>query len=328
MPLPSIRPAASRLLSQAVAASKPASTSLHCLRAASTASSTPNLPSSSRPKKYLTKRVLGKDTDALDLWTAKEPHPIYDAWSSITHENSPDVPSVTDSSVLHFNEPPPFPVPSEVEEQSRRATRALIDANNQHTYVLLRKRVVHQTGKGKISTMYYGVVVGNGKGVVGFGDAKSDDQGAGIAKATKNALKNCDAIELFEGRTIWTDMRIKFGSTELHLRPRPRGFGLMCNPYVHQVCCSLPPRNVCLIAVQVCKAAGIKDISAKVHGSRNPMAVIKATLMLLHSGGEPLGMGDGIGGHGRREDKKQGIKSLETMERERGRSFVEGGAWI
>lgn len=160
--------------------------------------------------------------------------------------------------------------------------------------------------------MYYGVVVGDGNGLVGFGDAKSEDQMSGVRKATNNALKNVDGVELFEGRTIWTDMRVKFGSTELHLRPRPRGFGLMCNPYVHQVC----------------KAAGIKDISAKVHGSRNPMAVIKATLSLLHSGGAPQGMGNGIGGPGKREEKKQGIKSLATMERERGRAFMEGGSWI
>ena len=58
------------------------------------------------------------------------------------------------------------------------------------------------------------------------------------------------------------------------------------------------------------------------------MAVIKATLLLLHSGGAPQGMGDGIGGPGRREEKQQGIKSLEVMERERGRSFAEGGMWI
>ncbi|KAG9016741.1 28S ribosomal protein S5, mitochondrial [Tulasnella sp. 427] len=244
-------------------------------------------------------------------------NPILDAWdhgtetAGLSQDPNRDLFDKTDTDVTFLNDPPPFPFLSGEAERDLKA-RPPINRHNQHTYVLLRKRVVHQTGKGKISSMYYGVVVGNGQGIVGFGDAKSDDQATGIAKATANAFKNCDSLDLFEGRTIWTDMRIKFGSTELHLRPRPRGFGLMCNPYVHQVC----------------KAAGIKDISAKVHGSRNPMAVIKATLMLLQSGGAPLGMGDGIGGKGRREEKKVGIKSLQTLERERGRAFTDGGSWI
>ncbi|KAG9034233.1 28S ribosomal protein S5, mitochondrial [Tulasnella sp. JGI-2019a] len=242
------------------------------------------------------------------------PHPILDAWSTNQRDNAEsdlDKLFTRDPDIKFLNSPPPFPHLADSNEREVR-TKPEIAPRDKHMYVLIRKRVVHQSGKGKIASQYVGVVVGNGRGIVGFGDAKSENFNAAMTKAEANAIKNCDYVDLFEGRTIWTDMSIKFGSTKLELRPRPRGFGLMCNPYVHQVC----------------KAAGIKDISAKVHGSRNPMAIIKASLMLLHPGGAPLAMGDGIGGRLRREYKKQGIKSQSTMERERGRAFMEGGSWI
>jgi len=50
--------------------------------------------------------------------------------------------------------------------------------------------------------------------------------------------------------------------------------------------------------------------------------------MLLHGGGAPVAMGDGVGGRGKREEKKHGIKGQTLMERERGRSFMEGGSWM
>ncbi|KAG9046925.1 28S ribosomal protein S5, mitochondrial [Tulasnella sp. UAMH 9824] len=302
--------------------SKAPTTCVRGARLASTSSAVPQAPNPERTTQGRRRRPLFSKSLSQKPGASYPRvigvNPILDAWdhgmenASLSQDpNRSLFDDASDTDVTFLNDPPPFPFLSGEEERDLKP-RPLINRQNQHTYVLLRKRVVHQTGKGKISSMYYGVVVGNGAGIVGFGDAKSDDQATGIQKATANAFKNCDSLDLFEGRTIWTDMRIKFGSTELHLRPRPRGFGLMCNPYVHQVC----------------KAAGIKDISAKVHGSRNPMAVIKATLMLLQSGGAPLGMGNGIGGKGRREEKKVGIKSLQTLERERGRAFTDGGSWI
>lgn len=46
------------------------------------------------------------------------------------------------------------------------------------------------------------------------------------------------------------------------------GFGLRVNHYIHQVA----------------KAAGISDLSAKVHGSRNGTRVIKLAISMLHGG--------------------------------------------
>ena len=180
--------------------------------------------------------------------------------------------------------------------------------NNLFQFPLVSRRITKQTGKGKIHRMYQLIVVGNGNGLVGYGEGKDlDDNSKAAEKAFVQAVRNMDYVERFEKRTIFGDMHTKMGSTQIILRPRPVGFGLHCNPNIHQVL----------------KAAGIKDISAKVWGSRNPINVIKALFRMLHSGNAPLYMGDGVGGRGRRSNKGEPILSREAVERARGRKLVD-----
>lgn len=179
-----------------------------------------------------------------------------------------------------------------------------------HRYPLITRRVTQQTGKGKIHRIYVLVVMGNGDGLVGFGEGKHDDFGKAQDKAVIEAVRNMDYVERFESRTIWTNMDTKLGATRILMRPRPVGFGLHCNPVIHQVL----------------KAAGVKDVSAKVWGSRNPINVIKATCRMIQAGNAPLGMGNGIGGKGKKLDAGSGMRSREAIERERGRKLVEGYA--
>jgi len=77
------------------------------------------------------------------------------------------------------------------------------------------------------------------------------------------------------------------------------------------------------------KAAGIKDISAKVWGSRNPLNVIKATIRLLHSGHAPVRFGSGTPHHGggRRKEGGKGVRGKDSIERERGRRLEAGRAF-
>ena len=140
---------------------------------------------------------------------------------------------------------------------------------------------------------------------MGVGMGKHDEGSVVSEKAFLEAAKNMDFVDRFEERTLWTELSIKFGATQVILRPRPVGFGLHCNPYIHQIL----------------KAAGIKDCSAKVWGSRNPINVIRATTKLLHAGHAPLAMGDGIGGRGKRMEKGSGMRSAGDVERERGRKL-------
>lgn len=180
--------------------------------------------------------------------------------------------------------------------------------NDLYKFPLVSRRITKQTGKGKIHRMYHLIVVGNGNGLVGYGEGKDlDDNSKASEKAFVQAVRNMDYVERFEKRTIFGDMQTKMGSTQIILRPRPVGFGLHCNPNIHQVL----------------KAAGIKDISAKVWGSRNPINVIKALFRMLHSGNAPLYMGDGVGGRGRRTNKGEPIISREAVERARGRRLAD-----
>jgi len=175
-----------------------------------------------------------------------------------------------------------------------------------HVYPLIVRRVTQQTGKGKIPSMYVLVVVGNGNGLVGYGEAKDDEVPVARDKAYAKALRNVDYVERFENRTLWTDVEAKFGATRIILRQRPVGFGLHCNPNVHQVL----------------KAAGIKDASAKVWGSRNPLSVIKTLFRMLHAGNAPLALGNGVGGGARRLDKGSGLRGKDAVERDRGRKLA------
>jgi small subunit ribosomal protein S5 len=176
-----------------------------------------------------------------------------------------------------------------------------------HYYPLFTRRITQQTGKGKIHRQYSLVVVGNGNGLVGYGEGKDEELPRATDKAYAEAVRNMDYVERFENRTVWTETQTKLGATRVILRPRPLGFGLRCNPNIHQVL----------------KAAGIKDCSAKVWGSRNPLNVIKATFRMLQSGNAPLAMGNGIGGQGRTLDKGSGLRGKDSVERERGRKMLD-----
>jgi len=130
---------------------------------------------------------------------------------------------------------------------------------------LIIKRVVNQTEKGRIPSMYALVVVGNGKGVAGFGEGKHDEVPTAIKKATNKAIKSLRYFERYDDRTLYHDIEHKFHGTTIKLWVRPPGFGIRCNHYIHEVA----------------KCVGIQDLSAKVLGSCNGMNVIKCTFEAL-----------------------------------------------
>ncbi|KAF8644908.1 hypothetical protein AX16_008191 [Volvariella volvacea WC 439] len=181
-----------------------------------------------------------------------------------------------------------------------------VELRRLYRFPIYTRRITQQTGKGKIHRQYVLMIVGNGDGLVGLGQGKDADHARAESKAFAEAVRNMDWVERFEKRTIWTELETKLGATRLIMRPRPVGFGLRCNPGLHQVL----------------KAAGIKDISAKVWGSRNKINVIKAAMRMLQAGHAPLAMGDGVGGRGKKLNKGSGLRSQWDVERERGRKLV------
>nr|GAT52953.1 37S ribosomal protein [Mycena chlorophos] len=184
-----------------------------------------------------------------------------------------------------------------------------ISPTAQHLIVIPIKTgwATQQTPKGRKTRFVQWTIIGDGKGMVGLGMGKHEKADRAHGASMVDAIRNMDWVERFEHRTIWTEVRTKLGATKVILRPRPVGFGLRCNPNIHRLL----------------TAAGIKDISAKVWGSRNPLGVLKATLRMLHAGHAPQKMGDGVGGPGRRMFKGTGLRNKTQIERERGRRLLD-----
>ncbi len=109
------------------------------------------------------------------------------------------------------------------------------------------------------------VVVGDGKGRVGHGHAKSKEVPEAIKKATEKAKRKMIRVPLREGRTIHHDIKGRHGAGKVLLRSAPAGTGIIAGG---------PMRAVF-------EAVGIQDIVAKAIGSNNPYSMINATFEAL-----------------------------------------------
>ncbi|MSO97672.1 MAG: 30S ribosomal protein S5 [Rhodospirillaceae bacterium] len=109
------------------------------------------------------------------------------------------------------------------------------------------------------------VVVGDGKGRVGYGSGKAREVPEAIRKATEQAKRNLIRIPLREGRTLHHDLRGRFGAGKVILRAAPAGTGIIAGG---------PMRAVF-------ETMGIHDVVAKSVGSNNPHNMVKATFAAL-----------------------------------------------
>jgi len=108
------------------------------------------------------------------------------------------------------------------------------------------------------------VVVGNGKGRVGWGYGKANEVPPSVEKAVKDGSRRMVDITLEKG-TIPHRVLGHYGAAQVVLVPASPGTGLIAGSAVRAVC----------------EAAGIKDILTKSFGSNNPINLVKATLEAL-----------------------------------------------
>lgn len=109
------------------------------------------------------------------------------------------------------------------ERLSRRTGIPVDEMRELRFKTLVYKRVVNQTRLGKISSIYYLTVTGNGKGLLGLGEGKANEPRDAKRQSVLNAIRNLQPIPRYEARTIFGDVKGKVGATELELFTRPPG---------------------------------------------------------------------------------------------------------
>lgn len=83
--------------------------------------------------------------------------------------------------------------------------------------------VVNQTRLGKIRKSYVLSIAGNGKGLLGIGEGKSEEFSEAKIQSQYRAIRNMQPIPRYEQRTIFGDVTGKVGAVELKLMNRPPG---------------------------------------------------------------------------------------------------------
>ena len=83
--------------------------------------------------------------------------------------------------------------------------------------------VTNQTRMGKIRSMYYLTIAGNGQGLLGVGEGKSVEPDEGRKQSVMSAIRNMRPIARYENRTTYGTLEHKVGATKVQLFSRPPG---------------------------------------------------------------------------------------------------------
>lgn len=126
--------------------------------------------------------------------------------------------------------------------------------------VVALNRVSKTVKGGRVMKFAALIVVGDGKGNIGYGVGKSGEVPEAIRKGEGAAKKNMHKVAM-KGTTIPHEIVGKYGAGAVLLKPAAPGTGMIAGGPVRAVI----------------EAAGIKDIRAKSMRSNNPINVVSAT---------------------------------------------------
>lgn len=114
------------------------------------------------------------------------------------------------------------------------------------------------------------VVIGDGKGKVGYGRGKAREVPVAIQKAMEQARKNMTFIPL-AGSTIHHEISWNYGASRVFMKPASEGTGIIAGGAMRAVL----------------EVLGVQNILAKSIGSTNPSNIVRATIGALMNIGTP-----------------------------------------
>lgn len=144
------------------------------------------------------------------------------------------------------------------------ANRVNVNSEELKDRLVAINRTTKVTKGGRTFTFAAIVVVGDGKGVIGYGLGKAGEVSAAIAKGVEAAKKNLVKVPVLKG-TIPHGMTARYGGAEVILLPASEGTGVVAGGAMRAVLDSV----------------GITDVLAKSKGSSNPHNLVKATIAAL-----------------------------------------------